>query len=72
MNTFDKVILFVQGAAVALTGTAVIGSLPKWLAITAIALNGACLAATVRGSTVTAASLKSLRAAAAPTAPPST
>ncbi len=68
MNTFTTVILFVQGAAVALTGTAVIASLPKWLAVTAIALNGACLAVTARGAQSTAVALKALRQP----APPST
>ncbi len=68
MNTFDKILLFVQGGAVALTGTAVIGSLPKWLAITAIALNGACLAVTARSTQITATTVKALRAAAPPSA----
>lgn len=72
MNTFDKVILLVQGAAVALTGATILESLPKWLAITAVATNGACLAYTARSTHSAALTVKALRRANPPASTPST
>jgi hypothetical protein len=44
MTTFDKLMLFFGNAALALTGASVVGGLPKWLTLTALAVAGGCTA----------------------------
>jgi hypothetical protein len=45
MNTFDKVILMLNGAATAMCGASVAADLPKWLTLVCVAVSGACIVA---------------------------
>jgi len=44
MTTFDKLMLFLGNAALALTGASIANDMPKWLTIAALAVAGGCTA----------------------------